>query len=59
MGGVSLNKLNHNQSIINNELCEKIIKELLPKLEKLNFTLKSINLEENPQDIIQLKLAKI
>lgn len=59
MGGVSLNKLNHNKSIINNELCEKIIKELLPKLEKLNFTLKSINLEENPQDIIQLKLAKI
>lgn len=54
-----MNKLNHNQSIINNELCEKIIKELLPKLEKLNFTLKSINLEENPQDIIQLKLAKI
>ncbi|MDX8336099.1 hypothetical protein [Candidatus Cetobacterium colombiensis] len=53
-----MNKLNQKNCVIENELCKEIAKELLPKLEKLNFNLKSINLEINNDNLLKLKLTK-
>ena len=59
LGGIFLNKLNQNNYLTESELCDKIANELLPKLEKLNFKLKSINLEKNEDNLLKLKLTKV
>ncbi|MGL4358735.1 hypothetical protein [Cetobacterium sp.] len=50
--------LNQNRHSIEHELCEKIADELIPKLAKLDFELKSIKLEKTKDNLLKLKLIK-
>ncbi|MCQ8213563.1 hypothetical protein NON08_13735 [Cetobacterium somerae] len=54
-----MNKIKQTNYELENELCEKIAKELLPKLEALDFKLKSINFENSKDNLLKLKLTKI
>ncbi len=60
LGGIYLDKLKQTKyTSIENELCEKIAKELLPKLEALDLKLKSINFENSNDNLLKLKLTKV
>ena len=58
-GGIYLNDLNKREYLSESELCEKITKELLPKLEALDFKLKSINFENSTDSLLKLKLTRV
>ncbi|WP_156110658.1 MULTISPECIES: hypothetical protein [unclassified Cetobacterium] len=50
--------LNQNTHLKEHELCEKIANELLPKLAKLDFELKSIKFEKSSDNLLKLKIIK-
>ena len=54
-----MNDLNKREYLSESELCEKITKELLPKLEELDFKLKSINFENSTDSLLKLKLTRV